>query len=120
MMLNMNMSEINRERAILNFGILHGLSIDVGKVIHNTILHIISSITTSGLDHSSLIDNLCCVSRVAGLSSKMSKILELLLKIKRPLLTLLVSFLRGVQDLFNLGRLHQDQKLVLYRSKLQV
>ncbi|PON97548.1 hypothetical protein TorRG33x02_067500 [Trema orientale] len=52
-------SEVTNERAILNYAILKGLSIDVGKIIQHNISHILKGTINGGLAHPSLIYGLC-------------------------------------------------------------
>lgn len=54
-----NTSEVTKERAILNYAIFRGFSIDVGKIIEQSILDTIQGTTTGGLGHPSLIYDLC-------------------------------------------------------------
>ncbi|PON36696.1 hypothetical protein PanWU01x14_326310 [Parasponia andersonii] len=50
---------VTKERVILNYAILTGLTVDVGKVIQNSILHIARGSTVIALGHSTLIYELC-------------------------------------------------------------
>ncbi|PON49249.1 hypothetical protein PanWU01x14_231240 [Parasponia andersonii] len=54
-----NISGVTKERAALNYAILKGLIVDVGKVIQSSILHIAGGSTIAGLGHLSLIYELC-------------------------------------------------------------
>lgn len=54
-----NTSEITKEWTLLNCAIQEGYSIDVDKVIHNSILRILVGSATGSLGHPSLIHDLC-------------------------------------------------------------
>lgn len=50
-----NFGEVTKDRAILNYAIHKSLSIDMGTVIQNNILHILRESTIAGLGYPSLI-----------------------------------------------------------------
>lgn len=52
-------SDVTKERAILLFAIGNGLKVDIGVIIHDSILNAIKSSTSRGLPHPSLITRLC-------------------------------------------------------------
>ena len=59
-----NTYEVTKERAILNYAILKGFSIDVGKIIERSIMDRLKGGTTGGLGHPSLIYALCVAAGV--------------------------------------------------------
>lgn len=65
-----NLSEVTKEREILNYAIQRGLSIDVGLGIYNGILHTLHGSTTGGLGHPSMIYELCLKGGVVTHPSK--------------------------------------------------
>ncbi|PON63612.1 hypothetical protein TorRG33x02_275910, partial [Trema orientale] len=52
-------SGVTKERVVLSYAILKGLTVDVGKVIQSSKLHIARGSTVVGLGHSTLIYELC-------------------------------------------------------------
>ena len=54
-----NYSRVTKERAVLNYAIFKCLSVDIGRVIQSSILHITKGSTIASLGHLSLIYELC-------------------------------------------------------------
>lgn len=73
MILTKHQSDLTSKRALLLYPILIRKSIDIGKVIKESILHCIQGSTTGGLVHSSLICGLCIQ---AGITFHLDKELQ--------------------------------------------
>ena len=54
-----HLSDVTKDRAILLFAIVTGLNVDIGVLIHESIMKAIKSTVISGLPHPSLITQLC-------------------------------------------------------------
>ena len=65
-----NTYEVKKERAILNYAIQKGLSIDVGRIIETSILDWLRGGTTGGLGHASLIYALCTAKNIPTTASE--------------------------------------------------
>ncbi|KAH0463176.1 hypothetical protein IEQ34_007758 [Dendrobium chrysotoxum] len=64
MLLSKNISEVTKDKALLNYAIQKGYTIDVGKLILSSILYIMRGSTSVGLGHPSLVYTLCVATRV--------------------------------------------------------
>lgn len=61
-----NISEVTKDRFVLNFTIRKSMSINVSRIIHNSISNMIKHITTVGSGHPFLIYALCIEARAMG------------------------------------------------------